>query len=77
MTKAIERIALSPSCDIPFNKLVLSQSTGRSVNASILIERLAENVAHMFVFTDAAGVGVSAKVLNRFRIVGISEREVA
>jgi hypothetical protein len=77
MTKAIKRIALSPSCEIPFNKPVLSQSTVRSVNASILIERLAESVARLFLPTDAAGVGVSAKALQRFRIAGISDREFA
>jgi hypothetical protein len=144
MTKAIQRITLSPSRDIPFNKLALSQWTVRCVNAGVLIEQLAESIARrsllqslivravlmegrtvltldeclqlrrvrvmgaylielsgftdamcnrlkayglshriiswklrMFVPTDAAGVGVSAKVLQRFRIACIGEREVA
>jgi hypothetical protein len=45
MTKAIQRITLSPSRDIPFNKVVLSQSTVRFVNAGVLIEQLAESIA--------------------------------
>jgi hypothetical protein len=143
MTKAIQWITLSPSRNIPFNKLVLSQSTVRCVKAAVLIEQLAESIARrtlqqslsvravlmesgtvltldeglqlrrvrvmgahrielsvtdamcnrlkayglfhgiiswklrMFVPTDAAGVGVSAKVLQRFRIACIGEREVA
>jgi hypothetical protein len=142
MTKAIQRITLSPSRDIPFNKLALSQSTVRCVNTGVLIEQLVESIgrrtllqglgvramlmegraaldqglqlrrvrvigAHrielsgftdamcnrlkayglfhgiiswkprMFVPTDAAGVGVPAKVLQRFRIAWIGEREAA
>jgi hypothetical protein len=143
MTKAIQRITLSPSRDIPFNKLVLSRSTVRCVNAGVLIEQLAESIARrtllqrlnvravpmeggsvltpkglklrrvrvmdahrielpgftdamcnrlkaygpfhgiiswklrMFVPTGAAGVGVPAKVLQRFRIACIGKREAA
>ncbi|SDJ68740.1 MULTISPECIES: hypothetical protein [Bradyrhizobium] len=77
MTKVIKRIALLLSCGISFNKPVLSQSTVRSVNASVLIERLAESVARMLLPTDAAGVGVSAKALLRLLIAGNTEREVA
>jgi|UPI0004880E03 hypothetical protein len=74
MTKAIRIIVLSPSCDRHFNKPGLNQSSVRRVNASVLIERLVEKVARMFMPTDAAGVGVSATVLQRFRI---GAREVA
>jgi len=140
MTKAIQKITLSPSRNIPFNKLVLSQSTVWLVNAGVLIEQLAESIARrtllqslsvravpmesgtvltldeglqlrrvrvlgahrielsvtdamcnrlkayglfhgiiswklcMFVPTDAAGIGVSARVLC---IACIGEREVA
>ena len=45
MTKAIQKITLSPSRDIPFNKLVLSQSNVRHVKAGISIEQLAESIA--------------------------------
>ncbi|EIG61274.1 ParB/RepB/Spo0J family partition protein [Bradyrhizobium sp. WSM1253] len=45
MTKAVQKITLSPSRDIPFNKLVLSQSNVRHVNAGISIEQLAESIA--------------------------------
>jgi ParB family chromosome partitioning protein len=45
MTK-VQKITLSPSRDIPFNKLVLSQSNVRRVKAGISIEQLAESIAH-------------------------------
>jgi ParB family chromosome partitioning protein len=44
MTK-VQKITLSPSRDIPFNKLVLSQSNVRRVKAGVSIEQLAESVA--------------------------------
>lgn len=42
MTKAVQKITLSPSRDIPFNKLVLSQSNVRRVKAGVSIEQLAK-----------------------------------
>lgn len=45
MTKAVQKITLSPSRDIPFNKLVLSQSNVRRVKADVSIEQLAESIA--------------------------------
>lgn len=45
MSKALPRIALSISRDIPFNKLVLSQSNVRRIKAGIAIEELAEDIA--------------------------------
>src|SRR5437868_513248 len=45
MTKASPKITLSPSRDIPFNKLVLSQSNVRRVKAGVSIEQLAESIA--------------------------------
>jgi ParB family chromosome partitioning protein len=45
MTKAVQKITLSPSRDIPFNKLVLSQSNVRHVKAGISIEQLAGSIA--------------------------------
>ena len=44
MTK-VQKITLSPSRDIPFNKLVLSQSNVRRVKARVSIEQLAESIA--------------------------------
>jgi ParB family transcriptional regulator, chromosome partitioning protein len=44
MTKAVQKITLSPSRDIPFNKLVLSQSNVRRVKAGVSIEQLAESM---------------------------------
>ena len=45
MTKDVQKITLSPSRDIPFNKLVLSQSNVRRVKAGVSIEQLAESIA--------------------------------
>ncbi len=45
MIKTTQKIALSMSRDIPFNKLVLSQSNVRRVNAGIAIEELAADIA--------------------------------
>jgi type IV secretory pathway VirB10-like protein len=42
---SVEKIKLSPSRDIPFNKLVLSQSNVRRVKAGVSIEQLAESIA--------------------------------
>jgi ParB family transcriptional regulator, chromosome partitioning protein len=41
---ATAKITLSASRDIPFNKLVLSQSNVRRVKAGISIEELAEDI---------------------------------
>jgi len=38
-------IVLSPSCDIPFNQLVLSQSNVRRIKAGVSVEELAEDIA--------------------------------
>lgn len=40
-----QKIKLSPSRDIPFNKLVLSQSNVRRIKAGVSIEQLAESIA--------------------------------
>jgi ParB family chromosome partitioning protein len=45
MTSAISKIKLSPSRDIPFNKLVLSQSNVRRVKTGVSIDQLAESIA--------------------------------
>jgi ParB family transcriptional regulator, chromosome partitioning protein len=45
MATAIQKITLSASRDIPFNKLVLSQSNVRRVKAGVSIEELAEDIA--------------------------------
>jgi ParB family chromosome partitioning protein len=44
MAKAVQKIKLSPSRDIPFNKLVLSQSNVRRTKAGISIEDLAGDI---------------------------------
>jgi ParB family chromosome partitioning protein len=45
MATAVQKITLSASRDIPFNKLVLSQSNVRRVKAGVSIEELAEDIA--------------------------------
>jgi ParB family chromosome partitioning protein len=40
-----QKITLAPSRDIPFNKLILSQSNVRRIKAGLSIEQLAEDVA--------------------------------
>ncbi|UYN93755.1 MAG: ParB/RepB/Spo0J family partition protein [Enhydrobacter sp.] len=45
MAKAVQKITLSASRDIPFNKLVLSQSNVRRLKAGVSIEDLAEDIA--------------------------------
>ena len=42
MAKAAQKITLSSSRDIPFDKLVLSQSNVRRVQSGVSIEELAE-----------------------------------
>src|SRR6202043_203103 len=45
MTTALSKITLSASRNIPFNKLVLSQSNVRRLKAGVSIEELAEDIA--------------------------------
>ena len=45
MATVVQKITLSASRDIPFNKLVLSQSNVRRVKAGVSIEELAEDIA--------------------------------
>jgi ParB family chromosome partitioning protein len=45
MAKSQPKIALSTSRDIPFDKLVLSQSNVRRIKAGVAIEELAEDIA--------------------------------
>ena len=45
MAKAVQKIKLSSSRDIPFHKLVLAQSNVRRIKAGIAIEDLAEDIA--------------------------------
>lgn len=46
MTEAVQEITLSPSRDIPLNKLVLRQSNIRRFEAGILAEQLAKSIMH-------------------------------
>ena len=45
MTKSVQKITLSSSRDLPFDKLVLSQSNVRHVKAGVSTDELAEDIA--------------------------------
>ena len=45
MASAVQKITLSASRDIPFNKLVLSEANVRHVKAGVSIEELADDIA--------------------------------
>ena len=45
MATAVQKIRLSSSRDIPFDKLVLSQANVRRVKAGVSVEELAESIA--------------------------------
>jgi ParB family chromosome partitioning protein len=45
MANAVQKITLSPSRDIPFNKLVLAQTNVRRIKAGVSIEDLAASIA--------------------------------
>ncbi len=45
MATTFQKITLSPSRDIPFNKLLLSQSNVRRVKAGVSVEELADDIA--------------------------------
>ena len=45
MAATVQKITLSPSRDIPFNKLLLSQSNVRRVKAGVSVEELADDIA--------------------------------
>lgn len=63
MATAVQKITLSPSRDIPFNKLVLAQTNVRRIKAGVSIEDLAASIArrgliqgiHVRPVLDAAG----------------------
>src|SRR5438445_182370 len=45
MAKSVQKIALSRSRDIPFNRLILSQSNVRRIKVGVSIEELAQDIA--------------------------------
>jgi len=45
MTKAVRKITLSPSRNIPFDKMMLRQSNVRRIKAGVSVEDLAEDIA--------------------------------
>ncbi len=45
MAKAAPKVTLFPSPDIPFGKLMLSQSNVRRIKAGVSVEELAEDIA--------------------------------
>ncbi|MDH6264610.1 hypothetical protein M2427_008573 [Bradyrhizobium sp. BR13661] len=89
MTKAVQKITLSPSRDIPFNKLVLGQSNVRRIKAGVSIEQLAENIAQRMLLQslsvravvdadgNARGVEIPSRVFDTYPVARISAREAA
>ena len=55
MAKSKPTLKLSTSRDIPFDKLVLSQSNVRRIKAGLSIEELAEDVARRTLLQSLAG----------------------
>ncbi len=60
MTKDVQKITLSPSRDIPFDKLVLSQSNVRRVTAGVSVAELAEDIARRGLLAEASASGPSS-----------------
>jgi len=72
MATAVQKITLSSSRDIPFNKLILSQANVRKIKVGISVEELAEDTpddlrAYQLDMTNA---GVSATTFN-VRIISL------
>ena len=55
MATAVQKITLSASRDIPFNKLVLSQGNVRRVKAGVSIEELAEDIVRRTLLQGLSG----------------------
>ena len=70
MASAVQRIKLSSSRDISFNKLVVSQSKVRRVKAGVSIEQLVESVAQCSLLQS---LGVRAVVDTDGRETGLFE----
>lgn len=70
MARAAQKITLSSSRDIPFNKLVLSQSNVRRIKAGTSIEELAEDIARRGLLQ---GLSVRAVVDERGVETGMFE----
>lgn len=70
MARAVQKITLSSSRDIPFNKLVLSQSNVRRIKAGISVEELAEDIARRGLLQ---GLSVRAVVDQRGVETGMFE----
>ncbi|EDL48317.1 putative DNA-binding protein [Erythrobacter sp. SD-21] len=70
MTKSVKTIALSPSRDIPFEKLVLSQANVRKIKAGVSIAELAEDIARR---TLLASITVRAVTDARGKETGMFE----
>ena len=73
MAQAAQKITLSSSRDIPFDKLVLSQSNVRRIKAGVSVEELAEDIARRGLLQglsvrpvlDADGVAGEAKAFGK------------
>lgn len=87
MASAVQKIKLSPSRDVPINKLVSSQSNVRHLKAGVSIEQLAESIAlrtllqglSVLAVFDAVATGpaILAKVLEHHPLSRVSDRTAA
>lgn len=83
MASAVQKIKLSPSRNITFDKLVLSQSNVHHVELGISIDLLVASASwgswklRMFVPTGEAGSTLLAKVLERCPLSPISDQAEA
>ncbi len=70
-TKTIQKITLSPSRDIRFDKLMLSQSNVRRIKASVSVEELAEDIISRGLLQRLSGrpvLGDDDSETNKFEI---------
>jgi hypothetical protein len=65
MAHEVQKTTLSASRDIPFNRLVLSQSNVRRVKAGVSIEELAEDIAWRTLLQSLSAVSPWATSLRR------------
>jgi ParB family chromosome partitioning protein len=89
IAKAAQEVTLSPSRDIPFDKLVLSQSNVRRIKDGVSVEELAEDIArrgllqglNVRAVLDADGVETGLFEIpaggRRFQALSLGEAEAA
>jgi ParB family chromosome partitioning protein len=85
MAGAVQKITLLSSRDIPFNKLVLGQSNLRRMKADGLVDPLKAigfvseiiRKLRLFMPTGSAGPAIPGTLMERFPLVGLTEKATA